>query len=339
MKKLLVAALLCGLPVTSAHAFDINSYTYEPLLSYPDLRTALDPAVRARGVLYDPAVPGQLLVFAEVPGGDSWFLTWDMDDESVQILGGDSLDNLKGSVTTIVHGALGAGGGVIAYHDNAAFGTIAGMDVLTETYVADIITDTELENTGTLGYLSGDLWVAGQSIGGGDPADVQIIDTDAGTVTTAVTLNDMRDSAVVGAGEAIFADRWNLRLFSVTDLTGSPSSTEITPAGWGFPETRTIETFTALSTDLYAILDGSPSGFDDDIIAIWDGTSMTELPLSTIAPAGEIYPNFHTGMLFHQPDPQTLHLYIANFNNFANEPAIARLVWEDTTSVSDWLMF
>lgn len=338
MKKLLAVTAFAAI-AASASAFDVTDYTVENLVTLSELEAVTAAGVRCRGVTFDAANPGVALLFAS-EGADMWFLTYDLDTETLSVIGNDTVNNLKGSGTSVVRGAFAAGNGVIAYHDGGDFGTIAGVEVATGTFIPSIVTDGALGFLASLAHLDGDNWIGGNSAGSdnGDPRDLFLIDSDAGTATVLDTLNSMQDVAAISPTSALVADGWNRFLYLAEDVTTAYSRTNITPTGWGFPEPKTIQGMDALSEDFYVILETSPSGFDDDIIAVWDGTSITELVLSDIAPAGELYPNFHTGMSLLQPDPNTIHLYIANFNNFANEPALVRIVWTQDASVSDWLI-
>lgn len=338
MKKLLAVAAFAAI-AASASAFDVTDYTVENLVTLSELEAVTAAGVRCRGVTFDAANPGVALLFAS-QGADIWFLTYDLDTETLTVIGNDTVNNLKGSGTSVVRGAFAAANGVIAYHDGGDFGTIAGVEVNTGNFIPSIVTDGAIGALASLSHLDGDLWIGGASLDDTNGADMDLflIDSNAGTATVIDTIKSMQDVAAISATSALVADGWNRLLYLAEDVTTTYSKTNITPTGWGFPAPKTIKGMDALSDDFYVIHDTSPSGFDDDIIAVWDGTSITELVLSDIAPAGELYPNFHTGMALLQPDSNTIHLYIANFNNFANEPALVRIVWTQQASVSDWLI-
>ncbi|MCC5875602.1 MAG: hypothetical protein JJU11_05225 [Candidatus Sumerlaeia bacterium] len=341
MKKLLAVAAFAALSSASL-AFDVTDYTVENLVELSELEAVTAAGVRCRGVLHDPTNPDQVLLFAQ-EGTDVWFLTYDLGTETLSVIGNDTVNNLKGDGTSVVRGAFAAGDGLIVYHDGASFGTLNAVDVATGTFIPNVVVDTtNLGTLASLSYLGNDLWVGGQSLDdtNGAAMDLLLINSDTGAVTVLETLNSMQDVVAIGSDRALVADGWNRRLFDATGIGGTYSSTNITPAGFGFPEPRTMKGMTALSEDFYILLDNSPADFDNDILAVWDGTSMTDLVLSDIAAPGLLYPNFHTGLTLVQPDPDTINLYIANFNNFAAEPALVRLTWtQDTeTSVRDWMM-
>ena len=336
MKKTLLAAALAVF-AAPALALDVGNYTYEPLFSYDEMRAISNDDVRVRVVMFDAQNPDLLLLFADEGGsGESWLFAYDLGLETIELLGGDSLDNLVGEATTFRHGAIAAGAGLIAYHDNNNRGTIRAVEVATGTLVAEVIVDSALENVGSFAYLGNNIWAAPER--GVEDGDLLLIDAGAGTVTTAVeNLGNVTNLDVVGPDAVIVGLADGETIYHIADVTGaSPVVTDVTPAG---AAGRDIAGLAAVSQDVYAVLDRSPSGFNDDIIAIWDGTDLTDLVLSDIAPPGELYPNFHHGMAMIQPDPESLHLYIANFNNFVNEPAFVRLVWEDITSVGDWTLY
>lgn len=342
MKKLLsAAAALSLLLVPTTHAFDVTTYSVDNLLSLADLEAATASGVRCRGVLHDPTDPDKVILFAQ-EGADVWFLTYDLTDSTLTVLGGDTVNNLKGGPTTVVRGAFAVGDGVIVYHDGEPFGTLSGMDVATGTFLPDIVVDPgNLDFLGSLAFLGGDLWIGGESAGSGSGADMDLllINSDTGDVTVIDTLNSLQDIAVIGSDRALVADGWNRLLFDVSGIGTTNTVDDITPTGFGFPEPRTIQGMVALSEDFYILHDDSPSGFDDDILAVWDGTDLTDLVFSDILPPGQLYPNFHTGLALVQPDPDTIHLYIANFNNFVNEPALVRIEWSQATSVNEWMMY
>lgn len=355
MIKHLAALAILGLATTASAQFDISTYTATGLFTNESLRTALSlpPAeeVRVRGVSIDPTVADTLVLFvSRTDNSNNWIVRYNLATPGFTVVGGNTLAGLKGSPTSLNQGSFATGAGLAVYNDNPDFGNIVAVDLNTGVFSTVVSNPTDLGFVGSLAYLGGTNWVGIDSRNNNSQNPIRLINTAGPTVTnSSVSVHDSRAIVPIGNNEILMADRWNEILNHITALdTATPVVTPITPPGvapnnWAF-NARVMTDLAAVSEDLYAILDDSPAGFNDELIAVWDGTTLTDISIADIAIAaggvsGNLNVNFHNGIFMNQPDANTLHLYITNFNSADALPAVYRVEWTQSSSVSDWQLF
>lgn len=353
MIKHLAALAVLSLATTAPAAFDISTYTATGLFTNEALRTAigLPPAeeVRVRGVSIDPTVADTLVLFvSRTNNSNNWIVNYNLATPGFTVVGGNSLAGLKGSPSSLNQGSFATGAGLAVYNDNPTFGNIVGLNLTTGVFNGAVVSNaTDLGFVGSLAYLGGTRWVGIDSRNNASQNPIRLIDTAGPTVTNStVVAHDSRAIVPIGNNAILMADRWNRILNHITDLDTTPVINNITPPGdWGFAVgQRQMVDLAGISTDLYAILDDSPAGFNDELLAIWDGTAITDISLADISVAaggvsGDLNVNFHNGIFMHQPDANTLHLYVANFNSADALSGVYRVEWTQASSVSDWQLF
>jgi hypothetical protein len=242
------------------------------------------------------------------------------------------------------YGTLATGPNTIVFTSNANF---IKLDVAAGT--SSIDSAVELEAAGAIGYLAGTNWLIGiTSDAGTDPGDVFVFDAQTATAGPAkANINDVRDLAVIDQGgkfDAIVPDRANDTVHLITDVLGTPVTSEITPSS--IAGNVGIQGLVALSDSLYFIYDELPEGgFGNDELIVVEGNTTdaktTRLSWNDIGSAGagldtdELSVDFHNGLAIRQPDPSTITLYLSNFG--ASSPCqIIEVTWIDSGNGFDF---
>ena len=242
------------------------------------------------------------------------------------------------------YGTLATGPNTIVFTDYANFFKLNVADG-----TSSITSAAELNAAGAIGYLAGTNWLIGMtSDAGTGPGDVFVFDSQTATVGPAIAnMNDVRDLAVIDQGgrfDAIVPDRMNDTVHRITDLLGTPVTSEITPSS--IAGNVGIQGLVALSDSLYFIYDELPEGgFGEDELIVVEGKTTdaktTRLSLNDIGSAGanldtdELSVDFHNGLAVRQPDPSTIKLYLSNFGDFSFNQII-EVTWIDSGNGFDF---
>jgi hypothetical protein len=242
------------------------------------------------------------------------------------------------------YGTFATGPNTIVFTNNANF---IKLNVAAGT--SSIASAAELNGAGAIGYLAGTKWLIGMtSDAGTGPGDVFVFDAQTATVGPAkANMNDVRDLAVIDQGgrfDAIVPDRANDTVHLITDVLGTPVTSEITPGS--IAGNVGIQGLVALSDSLYFIYDELPQGgFGDDELIMVEGNTAdantTRLSWNDIGSAGaglgtdELSVDFHNGLAVRQPDPSTIKLYLSNFGTFS-ESQIIEVTWIDSGNGFDF---
>lgn len=238
-------------------------------------------------------------------------------------------------------GSLATGPGTIVFTNNATEGDVVVLDVENDSGV--ILTGAALNSTGAIGHITESQWLFGMTSAAETGAgDLYIFDSEATTLSSAIAnINDVRDFAVLDQGgqfDAIVADRQNDTVQLLTDILGSPATTDITPSS--IAGNVGIQGLVALSDELYFLYDELPEdGFGSDELIVVEGTSTdaatTRISWNEIGSAGadlntdELSVDFHNGLAVHQPDDATIVMYLSNFGTFS-ESQVIEVTWTDT---------
>ncbi|RPH99326.1 MAG: T9SS C-terminal target domain-containing protein [Calditrichaeota bacterium] len=244
----------------------------------------------------------------------------------------------------LAYGTLATGPNTIVFTNNANF---TQLNVAAGT--SSFAPAAELGAAGAIGYLTGTEWLIGMtSDAGTGKGDVFVFDAQTATVGPAMAnFNDVRDLAVVDQGgrfDAIVPDRANDTVHLITDVLGTPVTSEITPSS--IAGNVGIQGLVALSDSLYFIYDESPGGgFGSDELIVVEGNTTdaktTRLSWNDIGSAGaglgtdELSVDFHNGLAVRQPDPSTITLYLSNFGVFS-DAQIIEVKWIDSGNGFDF---
>jgi len=236
------------------------------------------------------------------------------------------------------YGTLATGPNTIVFTSN---GNLIELNVAAGT--SSIDSTDELKSAGAIGYLAGTEWLIGMtSDAGTNPGDVFVFDAQTATAGPAkANFNDVRDLAVIDQGgqfDAIVPDRANDTVHLITDVLGTPVTSEITPSS--IAGNVGIQGLVALSDSLYFIYDESPvGGFGSDELIVVEGNTTdaktTRISWNDIGSAGagldpdELSVDFHNGLAVRQPDPSTITLYLSNFGAFSYYQII-EVTWIDS---------
>lgn len=242
------------------------------------------------------------------------------------------------------YGTLATGLNTIVFTNNANF---IQLNVAART--SSIASSAELEGAGAIGYLAGTKWLIGMtSDAGTGPGDVFVFDAQTATVGPAkANITDVRDLAVIDQGgqfDAIVPDRANDTVHLITDVLGTPVTSEITPSS--IAGEVGIQGLVALSDSLYFLYDELPAGgFGNDELIVVEGNTTdaktTRLSWNDIGSAGagldtdELSVDFHNGLAIRQPDPSTITLYLSNFGAFS-DAQIVEVTWIDSGNGFDF---
>ncbi len=244
----------------------------------------------------------------------------------------------------LAYGTLATGPNTIVFTNS---GNFIKLNVADGT--SSITSAAELGAAGAIGYLAGTEWLVGMtSDAATGPGDVFVFDAQTATVGAAkVNLNDVRDLAVIDQGgqfDVIVPDRANDTVHLITDVLGTPVTSEITPSS--IAGNVGIQGLVALSESLYFIYDELPAGgFGNDELIVVEGNTTdaktTRLSWNDIGSAGaglgtdELSVDFHNGLAVRQPDPSTITLYLSNFGAFS-EIQVIEVKWIDTGNGFDF---
>jgi hypothetical protein len=245
------------------------------------------------------------------------------------------------------YGTLATGPDTIVFTNSATPGDLIILNIATGT--SSIASLVELKGAGAIGYLTGTQWLIGMTSDAGiSPGDVFVFDTQTATVGPAkVNSNDVRDLAVIDQGgqfDAIVPDRANDTVHLITDVLGTPATSEITPDS--IAGNVGIQGLVALSDSLYFIYDELPAGgFGNDELIVVEGNTTsaktTRLSWNKIGSAGAglgtdvLSVDFHNGLAVRQPDPSTITLYLSNFGAFSDKQII-EVTWIDSGNGFDF---
>jgi len=224
------------------------------------------------------------------------------------------------------YGTFATGPNTIVFTSNANF---IQLNVADGTSSIDSV--AELKYAGAIGYLAGTNWLIGMtSDTETGPGDVFVFDAQTAAVGPAkANFNDVRDLAVIDQGgqfDAIVPDRANDTVHLITDVLGTPVTSEITPSS--IAGNVGIQGLVALNDSLYFIYDELPGGgFGNDELIVVEGNTTdaktTRLSWNDIGSAGaglgtdELSVDFHNGLAIRQPDPSTITMYLSNFGSFS----------------------
>jgi hypothetical protein len=235
------------------------------------------------------------------------------------------------------YGTLATGPNTIVFVSNAKF---IQLNVAEGTSSIDSV--AELQAAGAVGYLAGTKWFIGMtSDAGTGPGDVFVFDAQSAAAEPATAnFNDVRDFAVIEQGDqinVIVSDRANDTVHLITDVLGTPGTSEITPSS--IAGDVGIQGLVALSDSLYFIYDEMPEGgFGNDELIVVEGAGAdaktTRLSWNDIGSAGaglatdELSVDFHNGLAVRQPDPSTITMYLSNFGAFS-DIQVVEVTWVD----------
>jgi hypothetical protein len=245
------------------------------------------------------------------------------------------------------YGTLSTGPDTIVFTNSATPGDLIILNIATGT--SSIASAVELEGAGAIGYLTDTKWLIGMtSVAGIGPGDVFVFDAQTATIGPAkVNSNDVRDLAVIDQGgqfDVIVPDRANDTVHLITDVLGTPATSEITPDS--IAGNVGIQGLVALSDSLYFIYDELPAGgFGNDELIVVEGNTTsaktTRLSWNKIGSAGAglgtdvLSVDFHNGLAVRQPDPSTITLYLSNFGAFSDKQII-EVTWIDSGNGFDF---
>jgi len=242
------------------------------------------------------------------------------------------------------YGTLATGPNTIVFTSSANF---IQLNVAAETSSIDSV--AELEFAGAIAYLAGTNWLIGMtSDAATGPGDVFVFDAQTAMVDPATdNFNDVRDLAVIDQGDrldVIVPDRANDTVHLITDVLGTPVTSEITPGS--IAGEVGIQGLVALSDSLYFLYDELPEGgFGNDELIVVEGNTAdantTRLSWNDIGSAGaglitdELSVDFHNGLAVRQPDPSTITMYLSNFGAFS-PCQIIEVKWIDSGNGFDF---
>lgn len=245
------------------------------------------------------------------------------------------------------YGSLATAPDTIVFTNNASPGDFAVLDVAADS--GFIATGVALEDTGAIGYITGTQWLFGMtSAAETSPGDVFVFDAGTATIGSPLAnINDVRDLAVIDQGsrfDAIVSDRANDTVHLITDILGTPSTTEITPTS--IAGNVGIQGLVALSDSLYFLYDELPEGgFGNDELIVVEGNTpdatTTRISWNDIGSAGaglnpdELSVDFHNGLAVRQTDDSTIIMYLSNFGTFS-ENQIIEVTWTDSGNGFDF---
>jgi len=245
---------------------------------------------------------------------------------------------LAQSPVSLDYGTLATGPNTIVFMNDAQF---IQLNVADGTSSVDSVAD--LERAGAIGYLAGTEWLVGMTNDTEtNPGDVFVFDAQTAMMDTAeVNLNDVRDLAVIQQEDrldAIVPDRVNDTVHLITDVLGTPATSEITPGS--IAGNMGIQGLVALSDSLYFLYDEMPEGgFGSDELIVVEGKTAdaktTRLSWNDIGSSGagmgtdELSVDFHNGLAVRQPDSSTITMYLSNFGAFS-EIQIIEVKWVDS---------
>ena len=149
------------------------------------------------------------------------------------------------------YGTFATGPNTIVFTNNANF-----IKLNVDAGTSSIASAAGLGAAGAIDYLAGTEWLIGMtSDARTGPGDVFIFDAQTAMVGPAkANFNDVRDLAVIDQGDqfdAIVPDRANDTVHLITDVLGTPVTSEITPSS--IAGNVGIQGLVALSDSLYLI--------------------------------------------------------------------------------------
>lgn len=239
------------------------------------------------------------------------------------------------------YGTLSTAPNTIAFSNDATAGDFVVLNVADNN--GYVLVGAVLEDAGATGYLGGNNWLVGMTSNSSTNAgDVFLLDAGNGTIGNPIAnVNDVRDLAVIEQGsryDVIVADRANDAVHLISDVLGSPSTTEITPSA--IAGNVGIQGLVALNESLYFLYDELPdAGFGSDELIVVEGittaANTTRLSWNDIGSAGaglstdELSVDFHNGLAVRQPDENTIVMYLSNFGTFSNNKII-EVTWNNS---------
>ncbi len=245
------------------------------------------------------------------------------------------------------YGTLATAPDTIVFTNNATPGDFVMLDVAADS--GSITEGAALEDTGAIGFISGTSWLFGMTSDAASGAgDVFVFDAATATVGSPITnINDVRDLAVIDQGtqfDAIVPDRANDTVHLISDILGSPSTSEITPTS--IAGNVAIQGLVTFSDSLYFLYDELPEGgFGNDELIVVEGntsdSSTTRISWNDIGSAGagldtdELSVDFHNGLAVRQPDSSTTTMYLSNFGTFSGNQII-EVTWTDSGNGFDF---
>lgn len=182
---------------------------------------------------------------------------------------------------------------------------------------------------------------------GDNVENIVIVDTATGTISGDVDVAallgetngdvEVEGLAVIG-GVVYVLDTAGNRILEITDISGTPSIADVTPAAW---TSLTVE-------DGGRVLEAGPNGewiiTDATNIYIWDGSASTTIALADISAGitnSYVQPNDGSGLEIYDSNSgdAAFDMILSNIDLQTGQAAIVAVRIPASTSVNDWMMF